>query len=85
MAEELVEVYVAAGQIEASLIQGLFESNGIPAMSLQEGAGAAYGLTVGVLGEVKVLVPEEYVTRAREVLATIDDDGSAGPAESAAE
>jgi hypothetical protein len=72
MPDDLVVVYTAAGQIEASLIKGLLESNGIPVMSLQEGAGAAYGLTVGVLGEVKVLTPKKYERQAREVLATMD-------------
>jgi len=55
MPDDLIVVYTATGQIEASLIKGLLESSGIPVMSVQEGAGAAYGFTVGLLGEVKLL------------------------------
>ncbi|HLF00836.1 MAG TPA: DUF2007 domain-containing protein [Anaerolineales bacterium] len=80
MPDDLIVVYTATGQIEASLIKGLLESSGIPVMSVQEGAGAAYGFTVGLLGEVKLLVPEKYEAEAREVLATMNSESSGGPA-----
>lgn len=72
MPENLVVVYTAAGQIEASLIKGLLEAAGIPAMISQEGAGVAYGLTVGPLGEARILVREEDAAEARELLAAME-------------
>lgn len=72
MPENLVVVYTAAGQIEANLIKGLLEAAGIPAMISQEGAGVAYGLTVGPLGKAQILVREEDAAEARELLAAIE-------------
>ncbi|MBM4423615.1 MAG: DUF2007 domain-containing protein [Chloroflexi bacterium] len=68
MPDELVCVHVASGQVEANLIKSLLEAEGIPVMVAQEGAGAAYGLTVGVLGEAEIIVPEKFAAEARELL-----------------
>lgn len=68
MPEELIVIYTAAGQVEAHLIKSLLEAEGIPVMVSQEGAGAAYGFTLGLLGEAKILVPEKYAGQARELL-----------------
>jgi|CXWL01.1.fsa_nt_gi type III secretory pathway lipoprotein EscJ len=72
MNNELVVVYTAAGQTEANLIKSLLEAAGIPAMTSQEGAGAAYGLTVGPLGEARILVREKDAAEARELLAAME-------------
>jgi hypothetical protein len=72
MNNNLVVVYTAAGQTEASLIKSLLEAAGIPAMSSQEGAGAAFGLTVGLMGEARILVREEDAAEARELLAAME-------------
>ena len=72
MNNNLVVVYTAAGQPEANLIKSLLEAAGIPAMSSQEGAGAAYGLTVGPMGEAQILVREEDAAEARELLAAME-------------
>lgn len=68
MPEDVVAIYVAAGQIQADLIKGMLEAEGIPVMSVQEGAGAAYGMVVGTLGEVTLLVPAKYAEEARALL-----------------
>ncbi len=72
MPENLVVVYTAAGQTEANLIKGVLEAAGIPAMSSQEGAGAAFGLTVGLMGKAQILVREEDAAEARELLAAME-------------
>ena len=41
---------------------------GIPAETSREGAGAAYGFTVGPLGMVDILVPEEHAAQAENLL-----------------
>lgn len=58
----------AHGLAEAAIIRGRLETESIPARVHQEPAGTALGLTVGLLGEVKVLVPAPLVERALEIL-----------------
>jgi hypothetical protein len=58
-----------AGLLPAQIIGGRLEAEGIPTRVWQEGAGRALGLTVGMLGAGHVMVPEEYVEQALEILA----------------
>lgn len=58
-----------AGITPATIIAGRLEAEGIPAHAWQEGAGQAYGLTVGLLGDGYVMVPESYLEQARAILA----------------
>ena len=62
-------VAVVNGLAEAAIIQGRLESEGIPARVHQEPAGVAIGLTVGLLGQAKVLVPEPLVETALDILS----------------
>ena len=57
-----------ARQMEAQIIQGRLESEGIPALLSYESAGLVYGLTVNGLGEVKIMVPERLAEEAKEIL-----------------
>jgi hypothetical protein len=61
-------VAIAQGLAEAAIIQGRLEVEGIPARVHQEPAGVAIGLTVGLLGQAKVLVPEPLVEVALGIL-----------------
>ena len=46
------------GSLQADIILGLFQAQGIPTAAFQEGAGHyAYALTVGPLGKVQIYVP----------------------------
>ena len=58
-----------SGSIDAEIIRGLLESQGINVILSQEGAGRAIGLTVGPMGETQVLVPEKQLGKAKEILA----------------
>ena len=62
------------GITPAELLAGRLRAAGIPARAVQEGAGQAYGLTVGLLGTAQVLVPEE---RLEEAQALLDVEGEA--------
>jgi len=70
-------VAVAHGLAEAAIIQGRLEFEGIPARVHQEAVGVVYGLTIGPLGQAKVLVPEALAEQALDVLsgetAELDD------------
>ncbi|NPV91456.1 MAG: hypothetical protein HPY50_11865 [Firmicutes bacterium] len=50
------------------VIQGLLESSGIPFKLEYEAVAQIQGITMGPLGEVKFLVPEEYEAVARQLL-----------------
>ncbi len=68
--EEIKWVVVAKtmGLIPAQIMADRLQSDGIRAWAWQEGAGRALGLTVGMLGEGRVLVPEEHEEEARAIL-----------------
>jgi len=68
MAEEFVHVYTAQGMLDAETYRLFLQSFGIEAILIQESAGAVYGLTVGLLGEVKIMVPQSLAPRAAELL-----------------
>jgi Putative prokaryotic signal transducing protein len=82
MAQRLVVVYTAAGPGQADIIKSTLVAAGIPAVTSREGAGAAYGFTVGPMGMVDILVPEEHLAQAEDLLAAIqrgdlsDDSGA---------
>lgn len=70
---EYVEVYSANGQLEADMIRLMLEAAGLHVLTRGESAGAAYGLTVGPLGEVHVLVRASEVQAANELLTAMED------------
>lgn len=59
------------GLVPAQIIADRLKYEGIPARAVQEGAGRALGLTVGLLGEGRVLVPDIYEEEARQTLARV--------------
>lgn len=49
------------------LMESLIQSFGIP-VRLIHSVGSVFGISVGPLGEVKIAVPEAYVSKAKELL-----------------
>ena len=88
-----VEILKTAGGVNADAIVAALRGSGIPARAHGEAIGAVFALTMDGLGEVSILVPEEYENRAREILAAgeqgtleLDDpdaSGEPGPGEPA--
>ena len=72
---EPVLVYTAAHQFEADVVAGKLRVEGIPSWQRRETLGAAYGLFIGPLARVDILVPAPLADRARQVLADVEDDG----------
>ena len=66
-----VQVAVANGPTEGGMIVEYLRAEGIKAVMRQEGAGNALGLTVGMLGLIKVMVPDNA---AEEALALLEVD-----------
>lgn len=65
--ELVVEVYQPE---EARLIIGLLESAGIPVQLERETAGEVFGLNVGPLARIGILIPEARAPEARRILET---------------
>ncbi len=75
MSEDKWELVIeVSGEFQANLLRNLLEAQGIKVFLNQEGAGKAYGFTVGPLGQVQVLVPEHQSQEARQIV----DDYYAG-------
>ena len=66
--EEWVLVDRAPGQLQAEIIRGLLEAQGITVWLNQEGAAHAYAVSVGLIGSVEILVPTSMVEKARQIL-----------------
>jgi hypothetical protein len=65
--ERLVTVR-SANYMEAQIIKGRLESEGIPVLLRYESAGVVFGITVDGVGEVEVMVPEHLAEEAKEIL-----------------
>jgi hypothetical protein len=68
----LINVYTAAGQLEAEMVKSFLEAQGIRATLTQESVGRTYGLSAGILGMVQVLVPEDQEIDAKSVLDAME-------------
>ena len=64
----MIEVYKAAGELEAQVIKGLLESNGIRCFLKSHAAPSVHVLTVDGLGEVKIMVQESLVEKAKKLI-----------------
>jgi len=71
--EGLEKVYTASGQIQAHVIKGRLESEGIPVLLRYDSGSTVFALTVDGLGEVQLLVPQEEAARARKILSQAED------------
>ena len=65
---------------EAHIVAGRLQSEGIPTQILTYAGGAALGITIGMFGEIRLLVPAQEAERARNILASdtleLRDDSS---------
>ena len=69
---EFVTVYKAHGKLDAESIKGFLEAQGIPAFLDSNALGQIYGLTVGDLGEVGVMVSKENENVALDRLKAME-------------
>ncbi len=68
MNEKWVVVSYPKTPVEASIVKGLLESEGIPVFVQQEAIGKVYGMTLDGLGQIKILVPAERKDDAEQLL-----------------
>jgi vacuolar-type H+-ATPase subunit B/Vma2 len=69
---KLIQVYSTEGQLEAEMVKGFLEAQGLNVTLSQESIGRTLGLSAGRLGQVKVLVPESQVTAAVDLLEAME-------------
>ena len=60
--------HIAQGEAEAGIIKSHLECEGIPVMLQYESVGRVFGLTVDGLGEIRILVPQGLVQKAKEII-----------------
>jgi hypothetical protein len=68
---KLVNVYSAAGLLEAEMLKAFLEAQGVDVYLSQESVGRTLGLSAGTLGRVDVMVPEPQVEEAKTLLTDI--------------
>jgi hypothetical protein len=66
--EEWVLLEKVEGPLQAELLKGLLEAQGINVWLNQQGASRAYAVSVGTLGLVEILVPSSQTGQAKQVL-----------------
>ena len=65
---KLVPVF-RGNYLQAQIVKGRLESEGVPALLQYEGAGLVWGVTVDGLGEARVMVPEDLAQEAEVIVA----------------
>ena len=71
--QQWIAVFITHNLPEAHIILGKLRAHDVPAMIHQEAGAAAIGITLGNLGEVKVLVAPGDVQRAEALLYPDED------------
>jgi len=66
--EKTVDVYRASGELEAQVIRGLLESNGIPCILRSDAASSVHAIDGEGMGEVKIAVLESMADEARRII-----------------
>ena len=74
MDDDIIVVETTSGLIEAEILRGLLEANDINVWLSQESAGKVFGLSVGPLGQVDLMVSTDQAEEAKRIL----DDYHAG-------
>ena len=67
---DLVVIFRTASHIEANVVRGLLDANGIPAVILTSLTRSVFPLAISGEGELGIAVVEEQAAEAREVIAS---------------
>jgi hypothetical protein len=65
---DFVVIKIVQGELRANIIKAHLESEGIPVYLKYESAGIIYGITADGIGEVRILVPEEFAEEAKKII-----------------
>jgi len=76
-----VTVYVAQGLMEANIVKGMLESEGIPVALQYDSSSIVFGISIDSLGAVNILVPPEMAEKALSVIKAAEAEGAEGAEE----
>jgi hypothetical protein len=76
--EKWAVAHTASGMTNANIIVGRLETEGIPTRLKYEAVGAIYAITINGLGQVDILVPEQWIEIARDILDRSYDEEDLG-------
>ncbi len=71
--KKMVEIYRAASEAEARIIKSFLESNGIPCLMKANAAPSVHAFAIDGMGEVVILVWEDIVEKAIELIREEED------------
>ncbi|MDZ4771469.1 MAG: DUF2007 domain-containing protein [Chloroflexota bacterium] len=66
--QDLMVVYTTHNTPEAHIVAGRLETHDIPTLIMQEPAGSALGIQIGILGKVRLLVRQQDYENALAIL-----------------
>lgn len=66
--QDIVKVGSVSGKLEAEILRGLLEASGISVWLVHEAAATIYGLGVGPLAVVDLMVLADQAERAAEII-----------------
>jgi hypothetical protein len=69
----MVEIYRAASETEARIIKSFLESNGIPCLMKANAAPSVHAFAIDGMGEVVILVWEDVIEKAMELIREEED------------
>ena len=73
MQDKFVHLGTIEGKLQAEIIRGMLQAQGIEVMLSQESAASIYGFGIGPMAEVEILVPPDQLEAARELLKAYDE------------
>ena len=65
---EFVVIHTVQGELIAHAIKAHLESEGIPVLLQYESLGVVYAVVADGLGEVRILVPQEFAEEAKQII-----------------
>ena len=69
----MIEVYKAKGELEAQIIKGLLDSQGIPCILQSSAAPSVHVFTVDGMGKIKVMVHQSMAEEANQLIGDKDN------------
>jgi hypothetical protein len=68
MQEKFVRLDTVEGKLQAEILRGMLQAQGIETMLSQESAASIYGFGVGHMAEVEILVRQDQYDQAQSLL-----------------
>jgi hypothetical protein len=65
---DFIVISTVQGELIANVIKSHLESEGIPVLLKYESVARVYGFTADGLAQVKILVPQEQVEEAKQII-----------------